>query len=459
MYFEQFKVKGLGCYSYLIGCPASGTACVVDPERHVDQYLHAAQNNGLRITHIFETHLHADHISGAGELARRIGADIYVHPLVQAKYPHKTCVEGDKFKFGSAFLEVLETPGHTPNSISLVVTDSARSKEPMMLLTGDLLFVGDLGRPDLAGDDLLEQQIQNLYNSVYKKLADFPDWIEVYPAHGAGSLCGKSLSSKPMSTLGFERKNNILLADMEFQSFRKFMSSEFQERPSDFMEIVRRNQEGPASLKALSAVTKISVDELKSLQSNGAVLVDIRNAAAFGAAFIPGSFNIGLAVNSANWLGLVAETNQDVVLIVDHELEAVDAVRQFRRVGFDRIIGYLDQGISDWANMGNDLDHLPQITPASLKDVLEKYPDHVLIDVRSPQEWHAGHIKGAQHIPINDLIRTGVDLEKNRHVSAICSYGYRANIAGSVLKNRGYRHVFAVIGGMTAWNALDFPVI
>ncbi len=452
MFFQQFKVDGLGCYSYLIGCPGAGVAFVVDPERHIDRYLKTAELEGMRITHIFDTHLHADHISGAVELAEKSGGDIYVHPEVRGEYAHKTLQDGDRFTFGVAEAEILETPGHTPNSITITVADTSRSSEAMLLLTGDLLFVGDVGRPDLAGEDMLEQQVQNLYNSLYKKLSRFEDWVEIYPAHGAGSLCGKGMSSKPMSTLGFERKHNPLLNGMPFDEFRRIMTGGFRIRPPGFVEIVKNNRSAPTSLSSLAEVRRLSVYEVENLRKKGAVLVDVRQATSFGASFTPGSFNIGLTPQSATWLGMVVPTDKDIVVISDGEADAHSAVHQFRRVGFDSILGFLDGGVSSWAISAMPLDYLPQLSVQGLEVVLQKYADHIVLDVRTDEEWDQGHMDKAIHKPIADLIRDGIDIDdRKRHISVICGSGHRSNIAGSFLKAAGYENVYSVIGGMTAW--------
>lgn len=451
MLFQQFKVEGLGCLSYMIGCPAAGVACVVDPERHVDRYIQAAQENGLRITHIFDTHLHADHITGSGELAVRTGADIYVHPAVEAAYPHKDLHEGDHFHFGAGEVEIIETFGHTPNSVTLAVTDHGRSEDVFALLTGDLLFVGDIGRPDLAGADLLEEQVKNLYHSLYKKLARFPDWTEVYPAHGEGSLCGKGMSAKPMSTLGFERRNNPLLK-MTFAQFHEAMTKEFQARPDNFAVMVSKNRQGPAPLAKAAPFAAMPIQQVEEARKRGARIVDTRVPSAFGAAFIAGAVNIGLTPASVNWLGMVVPAETEIIVVADSPARAQDAAFIYRRAGYDRLIGYLGDGISSWAAKAKPLNHLPQISPASLKRVMQKYPDHVVIDVRTDTEWNAGHIDCAKHIPIGQIIQKKVNLEKNAHITIVCASGYRANIAGSILKAMGYEDVFTLIGGMTAWN-------
>jgi len=453
MFFKQFKVEGLGCYSYLIGCPANGTACVVDPERHVAQYLETAQENGLQITDVFDTHLHADHITGSAELATRTGATIHVHPATEVDYPYEPVHEGQCFRFGAAELEVIETPGHTPNSITLVVTDHGRSEEVFALLTGDLLFVGDVGRPDLAGEDLLETQVQALYESLYMKLSRFPDWTEVYPAHGEGSLCGRGMSAKPMTTLGFERRNNPLLKDLPFEEFRRIMTANFQIRPPNFAAIVDKNRLGPKLLSELATFAELSIRQVENAVRQGARIVDTRAQTAFGAAFIPGSMNIGMMSSSVNWLGMVLDADNDIVVVADSATVAREAAHQFLRAGYDRLIGYMDDGITSWALQGKPLNHLPQLTPVSLRHVLSKYPDHVVLDVRTDAEWQTGHIDQAIHMPISKLVKTGIDLDKQRHITTVCRSGYRSNIAGSFIKSLGYDHVFSLIGGMTAWDA------
>lgn len=452
MFFQQFKVEGLGCYSYLIGCPKEGVACVVDPERHIERYLDVAQENGLQIADVFDTHLHADHITGSQELAAQTGATIHVHPAVEAEYPHEPVCEGQRFRFGAAEIEIIETPGHTPNSVTLAVTDHARSDDVQALLTGDLLFVGDIGRPDLAGEDLLEQQVKNLYDSLYSKLSRFPDWTEVYPAHGEGSLCGKGMSSKPMTTLGFERRNNPLINEMPFDEFHRLMTEGFQVRPDNFVDMVEKNRKGPALLRETAAFTRLAAGQVEQAVRNGAKLVDVRDQVAFGAAFLPGSINIGMRPNSVNWLGMVVDADSEIIVVADSEADAREAAFRFRRAGYDNLIGYLADGVSGWAMQGKQLDHLPQLSVDSLKHVLAKYKDHVVLDVRTDAEWQTGHIEGAVHTPISDLIDGGTDLPKQRHITAVCGSGYRSNIAGSFLKSLGYEHVFSLIGGMTAWN-------
>jgi hydroxyacylglutathione hydrolase len=450
MFFRQFAIEGLGCYSYLIGCRQAGMAFVVDPQRHVDEYLRVANENELTIVAVFDTHLHADHISGARELATRVDADILLHHAFPAAFDFRPVGHGEFFDFGAVRVDILETPGHTPNSISLAISDELRSREPLAILTGDLLFVGDVGRPDLVGDDLLTEQIKNLRISLHDRLGDYPDEIEIYPAHGAGSLCGKSISAKPMTTLGFERKYNPLLS-MEEEEFAETMASGFQSRPSAYVSIVNTNAQGPALLSELPPILSLTLSQLDRVAEAGAHIIDTRSAGAFGSAFLPGAINIGANPNAARWLGLIAAPDDPVILFSQSASEATDCIRQFLRVGFDRILGYFDGGVEGWAALGNPLDHLPQLSAPNFERVLEKYPNHVALDIRTEKEWLDGHLSKAIHHPLDQLAMDIPKLDPETHITVICRSGYRANIAGSLLKANGFKHVYSLLGGMTAW--------
>lgn len=453
MFFQQFTVEGLGCYSYMLGCPAAGIACVVDPERHIDRYLAVARANKMEITHVFDTHLHADHISGARDLVNATSAIYCIHHSIAADYPHSDLHEGDRFQFGNAQLNVLETPGHTPNSVSFVVSDLSRSTEPMLILSGDLLFVGDIGRPDLAGEDLLLEQVSNLYASLYEKLGQFPDHIELYPAHGKGSLCGKGMSAKPMSTLGFERRQNPLLNKMKYKDFERIMTAEFQVRPPGFISIVEKNRTGPMPIHQRSKLRELTMRDIERIKQNeGIKLIDIRPATEFGAAFIPDSINIGLVSNSAMWLGMTLSAENPLVIVCNDYANALKAEEQFHRVGFDNIIGCISSGVSEYVQNGAELWHLPQLTVSSVQHILSKYPDHTLIDVRTHLEQRADPFADSIHIPFQEFITQGISLPRDTHITIVCGTGYRSNIAGSFLKKHGYHHVFCLMGGTTAWN-------
>ncbi len=450
MFFKQFKVDGIGCLSYLVGCPASGEAAVIDPKRDYEDYLISAEENGLKITVIIDTHVHADHVSGALELSKRTGAKIYTGNDPEIEYEHSVLTEGDKLQLGNALLEIMETPGHTPYSLSILITDLARGENPAMVITGDLLFVGGIGRPDLAGKELLESQIDNLYNSLYNKILKLPDYVEVYPAHGEGSLCGAGLSAKPSSTIGYEKVSNKIL-NLSFEEFKQEINQKVPHRPKNFSYIIMSNKKGAAFVKDLHKLKHFYVYEVEEFIKENGVIVDLRDATSFGAAHIPGSINIGLSDKSSTLLGDVVEPEKKLLLLGNSYNDIEYSVTNFRRVGYDNIAGYI-LGLNSWILSGKDTGFLPQISIHTLKHVMEKYPNHNLIDVRTEAEWETGHIEGATNLPLQKFFEKDLNLSAKEHISVICVSGYRSNIAGSILKNKGYKNVYSVIGGITAWS-------
>jgi glyoxylase-like metal-dependent hydrolase (beta-lactamase superfamily II)/rhodanese-related sulfurtransferase len=457
MFFQQFKVEGLGCLSYMLGCPLDGRAVVVDPKRDIGDYLDCARTNKMKITAIIETHVHADHVSGAAELSYQTGAPIHLGAGSPVEYDFKPLNDGDEMVLGNVKIRFISTPGHTPNSVSLAVTDLARGDFVEMLLTGDLLFVGSIGRPDLAGGELLEEQIRNAYNSLNVKLAEFPDYVEVYPAHGAGSLCGAGISAKPSSTLGYERQTNPFLK-LDFEAFRRELTGTTPHRPINFSHIIETNIRGAKLLKELPSISEYKPTTCKQFLAadQNRRLIDLREATAFGGAHIPKSLNIGLAPNSATWIGNVVEPSSELLLLGNSRAEVEQATTMFRRVGYDDIRGYLI-GLNSWILEAEDTGFLPQITVHSLKKVLEKYSNHMVLDVRSEIEWATGHIENAVHLPLPQLIARDIDQDLDQHISVICMSGYRSNIGASILKQRGYRNVYSVIGGMSTWRAAGYP--
>ncbi|MBU4243361.1 MAG: MBL fold metallo-hydrolase, partial [Proteobacteria bacterium] len=307
MYFKQILTPGLGCFSYVIGCPAAREMVVVDPKRDVQDYLDISREEGMRITGVIDTHVHADHVSGAHELKSLTGCEIMMFETSPVRFKFTPLKEGRKLTIGNAGLEVLHTPGHTPDALSLLVTDFSRGEEPWLILTGDVLFVGDIGRPDLVGGARLDEQVSNLYNSLYVKLAKYPDHLEVFPAHGAGSLCGRGMSSKPNSTLGFERRHNPMLTFDNFESFRLAMSQSFPARPKSFSHIIATNAAGATLLERCPIDLAMEPDRFEQKMLAGAVVIDVRNTASFAGYHIPGSLNIGFEPSLANWVGMVVE--------------------------------------------------------------------------------------------------------------------------------------------------------
>ncbi|MBW2071095.1 MAG: MBL fold metallo-hydrolase [Deltaproteobacteria bacterium] len=458
MYFKQITVPGLGCFSYVIGCPAAKAMVVVDPKRDVQDYLDISRNEGMKITHIINTHVHADHVSGDQELRSHTGAQIYVQENAPVAYQHQDLKEGDVIEVGIAKLEVLFTPGHTPNSISLLVTDRSRSQEPWMILTGDVLFVGDIGRPDLAGEEILDEQVHNLYNSLYDKLASYPDHLEVFPAHGMGSLCGKGMSFKTSSTLGFERHHNPMLQFSSFEAFREAVTKEFPARPKSFSHIIQTNIKGAPLLERCPLDLAMSPERFAERMQQGAIVIDTRDTAAFGGFHIPGSLNIGFEKQLANWVGMVVEPTADLLLVVT-DRERYDAMcTELHRIGYDNIYGYLSGGIASWLFSGKPVSKLPQLSVHELKARLDQGEPTHLIDVRTKAEWDGGHIAQAKHLPLTEVLSNGFALPTDVQIVVNCGTGYRSNIAASFLQQRGYGNVFSLAGGTFAWTHAGFEL-
>ena len=458
MYFNQISVSGLGCQSYVLGCPAAKVMAVVDPKRDIQDYLDISREEGMRITHVFNTHLHADHVSGDQELRAATGAEIYINDSVDIEYPHQPLEHGDVFQLGAARLEVLHTPGHTPNSVSLLVTDMVRSDEPQMLLTGDLLFVGDVGRPDLPGAEILDEQVVNLYTSLYTTLAPFPDHLEVFPAHGQGSLCGRGMSAKKSSTLGYERRANPMLRFDSFEAFKADITSAFPSRPKSFTHIIDTNRRGAHLLDACPTDKALTPGQFQAMMDDGAVVIDARDSAAFGGFHIPGSVNIGLEKQLANWVGMVVDPDSDILMVVADREDYERMVTELHRIGYDRIFGYLHGGVSAWLTSGRDVDQLEQTSPRQLAARLDESPPTVL-DVRTPAEWSQERIRGARHTPLNGLLEGALpDIARDEPLAVYCGSGYRSNIAAGLLKKRGFTDVASLAGGLFAWSSAGLPL-
>lgn len=459
MFFEQIQTEGLGCYSYVIGCPAAGEMLVVDPKRDVQVYMDISREEGMKITKVINTHVHADHVAGEQELKSLTGAELYIHENAGVEYKHTPLKEGDSIKIGNAKLDFISTPGHTPNSVSILLTDLARGNDPWMILTGDLLFVGDIGRPDLPGNEVLEEQIQNLYNSLYNKLGNLPDYLEVFPAHGQGSLCGKGMSAKSSSTLGFERKYNPMFQFKSYEDFHAEVTKSYPVRPKSFSHIISTNLKGAPLLERCPLETAMNPEKFKQVISDGAVVIDVRDAAGFGGFHIPCSINIGLEKQLANWVGMVVEPKSEILLVVNSREDYDRMVLELHRIGYDQILGYLKGGMTSWLLNGYDVESLEQKSIRQVKEALDNGKDFEILDVRTPAEWSNGHIKGAKHIPLSDLLDNGLDLDKEKPVVVMCGSGYRSNIAGSQLRKNGHEHVCSLAGGAIAWMRAGYPVV
>jgi len=458
MFFEQITTPGLGCFSYVIGCPVAGVMTVVDPRRDTKIYLHIAEENGMRITHIFDTHIHADHISGAQQLRAETGADIYIHESATVNYETKRVKHGDEFRFGNAFIRVLHTPGHTFNSVSFLVSDLSRSQEPEMILTGDLLFVGDIGRPDLPGEAMMDELIQNLYNSLHKTLGPLPDYLEVYPGHGQGSLCGHGMSAKPFSTLGYERLTNNMMRIFDFLEFKRTILSNLPVRPQSFSAIIPENM-GEIPVIPLCedlAEYALTADEIDKLRKDGATLLDLRDGLSFSAAHISGSIHIDASSGSTlNWIGVAIAPGTPLVLILPSCKGFEEMRLELQRIGYDtQLKGWLKGGLHTWLDSGRETQRLPHVSASVLQTRLAEANAPVLIDVRAPKEFEAIHIEGATNLPFDSILETDTcpNILLNNEAVVICQSSFRASIAASLLLSRGCKNLNVLSGGMAAWN-------
>jgi glyoxylase-like metal-dependent hydrolase (beta-lactamase superfamily II)/rhodanese-related sulfurtransferase len=466
VYFKQFYLGCLAHASYLIG--SNGEAAVVDPQRDVDQYLKEAEDEGLEIKYIIETHLHADFISGHRELAERTGAKIVFGKAAGATLPHIAASDGEEIRIGEVRLRVLETPGHTPESICLLVIDPAISAEPQKVLTGDTLFIGDVGRPDLAGGMGYTPQAMAamMYDSLHQKLLKLDDAVEVYPAHGAGSMCGRSMSEETSSTIGQQRRFNYALQPMSRDQFVSMMTTDLPEAPVYFprdAEINRVGAQALESLKRPEPLTPAQVsDLLRQTQTDSLryVVLDVRSAADFGAGHVLGSLNIGLGGQFAIWAGCLIPLPAPVVIVADSEAKVDEAVVRLARVGIENVRGYLQGGISDWSRDGFDLAFVPQITVAELRELIQQRPDLQIIDVRRPPEYKSGHVPRARHAPLGTF-KPHLDelgLDPARTTAVICAGGYRSSAATSLLQQLGFADLLNVTGGTSAWINAGYEV-
>lgn len=456
MYFEQFYLGCLAHASYLLG--SNGDAVVVDPQRDVDLYLKAAHEHGMKINHIFETHLHADFVSGHKELAARTGAQIYICEKAAATLPHVDVKDGFNLKFGNCCISVLETPGHTPESICLVVTDSEKSPKPWAVLTGDTLFIGDVGRPDLAKTHTPEELAGLLYDSLHDKLMKLPDDVVVYPAHGAGSLCGRNMRAERLSTIGTERLTNYALQIATRDEFIKQLTSNLPARPEYFAQDAEINRGGATALVDLPGLQAIDAGSLQQLIENGTPALDVRSPEQFAVFHVPKSINIGLSGQFASWAGSLLGLKSRPVLIVDSAEMLTEARVRLARVGIEDVLGYLHDGITGWKAAGLPLSSLQQISVAELNKRLTQKKLN-LIDVRRPGEWEAGHLATAELWPL-DRFREGLPpLDSSAPVAVHCKSGYRSTIACSLLMRSGVCNVFNVIGGYDAWDAAHLPSV
>src|SRR5579864_3327458 len=456
MYFEQFYLGCLAHASYLLA--SDGEAVVVDPQRDVELYLKAAADHGVTIKHICETHLHADFVSGHKELAARTGAKIYMGARAGATFPHVPVSDGFELRFGKASIRVLETPGHTPESICLVVTDPEKSAGPWAVLTGDTLFIGDVGRPDLSPRHTPAQLAGLLYDSLHNKLLTLADHVLVYPAHGAGSLCGKNMRAERSSTIGTERLTNYALQIKSREEFIAQLTSNLPARPEYFSKDAEINRTGAPALSELPALRALTPSELHEMLKAGEIALDVRSGDEFAAGHVPGSVNIALSGQFASWAGTVLGLAAHPVLIADSDQQVEEARIRLARVGIEALDGYLAGGIAAWKQAEFPVAQTHQITAEELRSRLQVYGVQVL-DVRRQPEWDAGHIEGAAWWPLDHFKVSTPEIDRDRALAVHCKGGYRSMIASSLLQRAGFRRVVNVVGGFDAWELAKLPYV
>jgi len=460
MLLKQYYLGCLAHASYLIADERTKQAIVVDPQRDIEQYLRDAQAGGYTIQYVVLTHFHADFLAGHIELRNRAGARIVMGARAQAEFDVQAVKEGDRIELGDVRIQILETPGHTPEGISLLVFDLARSDTvPHSVLTGDTLFIGDVGRPDLlasigvTADELAEM----LYRSL-NKLRDLPETTLVYPAHGAGSMCGKNLSKETVSTIGEQRRFNYALQPMSFADFKRLVTSDQPEAPDYFVydAVMNRQERRDLDSTLQLSLKALSVDEILQLQDRGAELVDVRDAANFEGAHLAGSINIGLQGKYATWCGSILSHHRPIVVISEPGNEA-EAVMRLGRIGFDNVVGFLGEGMAALQSRPELIRVIARITAPALAEQLVEPLAPFVLDVRTEKEWRSGHIPGSHNIPLSHLRERIAEVPEQHQVVVHCEGGYRSAIATSLLVNAGRTKVSDLVGGIKAWNASQLP--
>lgn len=455
MIFERIKSEGLAHLSYFVG--SGNEAIVIDPRRDCQIYLDIARREGMKIKYIFETHRNEDYVIGSLELKELTDAEIYHGKGVDFKYGIFVSDE-QEFNFGSMKLTALHTPGHTDESMSYALTDPDSGKAPLMVFTGDALFVGDVGRTDLYGPEEIPRMAANLYESIFNKILPLGDGVILCPAHGAGSLCGGAISKREYSTLGLERIQNPALQRTDKEKFIKFKLEEKLEFPPYFKKMEQYNLQGPPLLKGLPVPELLFPKEFVKEMEKGAMVVDTRMPHSFGGAHIKGSYGIWLK-GLPYYAGWVLPYDKPILLVLEEKDQLETAVSYLVRIGYDSIAGFLNGGISSWYMKALPVESLNLISVQSLKDKIEKNEEMVILDVRRDEEWEKGHIEGARHVYVGHLEENLDKVPRNSPIIVYCDSSRRSNIAASILKKNGYDMVYNVLGSMTAWKNAGYKVV
>ena len=453
---ERFYLGRLAHASYMV--VSEGVAAVIDPQRDVDIYLEAAARNGWKIEHIVETHLHADFVSGHGELAGRTGARIYLGSGSGAQFPHAAVQDGDEIQFGQCQLRFLETTAQTMESICVLMRDLGQPGRPQTVFTGDTLFIGDVGRPDLSATHTPQQLATILYQSIHEKLLTLPDDTEIFPAHGAGSLCSRQMSSESSSTIGKQRKTNYALLARTSEEFVHLLTDSLPARPEYFTREVELNRRGAAPISELPPLAALSAMEVLRLQREAAIVVDTRPAMQFAVAHLPGSVHIALTGQYASWAARILGLDTPLIIAGEDPEHIRESQLRLARVGIENVAGYLEDGVAGWIKNGLELEYIPQITALEFAELFEQEPGRVAaLDVREPGEVSGGLIEGTAHIPLGQLKSRASELNREKPLVVYCRSGFRSSIATSLLRRAGFRDIANLIGGFEAWKTAGLP--
>jgi hydroxyacylglutathione hydrolase len=462
MLIERIFTPGLAQVAYLVADEGAGKVAVIDPRRDVEAYISWADSRNMEIAAILETHVHADFVSGAPELSRATGAPIYASRLGDEEFPHEPLDDGDEIAVGDVILRALWTPGHTPEHMSFLAIDSTEGDEPEAIFTGDALFVGEVGRPDLLGEKETRRLTEHLYETISERLSTLGDGLVVYPGHTAGSSCGKKIGDAPSTTIGQERHSNYAFQIEEKGAFIDTVLEGMPKPPTYYPVLKRVNKAGATPLAEVQTGDPFTPDEVARRQDAGALVVDARTPEAFGEGHIPGAVFAGLGPKFTTWMGWIAPYDRDIILVLD-ELEGTiqfeEARNELHRIGLDNVAGYLDGGMPAWQSGGRDIVTLAQMTVEELADRLATVEDDLtVLDVRSDEEWEEGHIAGAVHTFAGEITQGDrAPVEGDSPTAVICGSGYRSSVASSILQRRGYRNLINITGGMEAWNEGDLP--
>ncbi|MFX0546219.1 MBL fold metallo-hydrolase [Roseovarius sp. S1116L3] len=453
--FEQILADGVAECSYILGDDAAHVCAVVDPRPDVEIYLEAARRFGMAITHVFETHIHADFLSGARELVDRLGgqAQLYVSEEAGAEYgfDHEPVRDGDEFTFGGMKMKARFTPGHTPEHMSYLLFDGD-TETPWGVLSGDAFFVDSVGRPDLLGQDETEELAEKLFHTVRDVFMALPDDVIIYPCHGAGSACGPDIGDRMSSTIGYERRFNSYARIPDLEDFKEAILGDAPPVPTHYPRMKQVNSDGPEVLRNLPRIEPMAVERFASAIDGGAQVLDVRDMMDFGAGHVPGSLNIGAEPELSVWAGWLLDPDEPIHLVLHDDTDLPGVLRLLWRTGFTDFGGYLAGGMAAWREAGRDFAQIPQISVHQLKDAESLTP----LDVRKPDEWEGGHIPGAHHAFLGKLRQTLDELDRATPYATYCASGFRASIAASLLKKNGFDNVRNVPGSWKAWQAAGY---